>query len=507
MRVLTNRFLRFLLFIISGVCLAAWIVHGEAKKTPDTRRPEALLQRGLMAEAKKALAQDLRGQPDSVPHLILLTRILLIEDEFDEATTNIRRALKLAPANTEALALYGHCLFREGRFTLAETQYQKSLRLDSKQAGAHLGMGRVYLTRQQSEQSVKSFLQAIQLAPQEEDNYFFASEAYGATKNFPKQVESLEKYLALKPKFNAERVENAKALLAFFRHFEKGPVAAIADVARAYDIPFQPFYGLMLVEGHVNGQGPFRFLVDSGATSTVLSNELFDSLKIPVLSTAVVSCVGGTGRTGTKLAKVEKFKVGELEISNLPVSSFDNTIFAELIDGVLSTADLADFLITLDYPDRRILLAPRSSKPIAKPANDMLASRVEVPFRILGNLILTPISINQQPAQNFLFDTGAVTSTLSKRQAGFLGIRDDTPNASVDIQFAGACGVTQSVLSVDRVDLSLQALKVPYAKILAVELKEISKELRSEVSGILGGDFYSQRKVTIDYRNTKLIFE
>jgi hypothetical protein len=59
---------------------------------------------------------------------------------------------------------------------------------------------------------------------------------------------------------------------------------------------------------------------------------------------------------------VEKLKVGELEISNLPISSFDNTIFAELIDGVLSTADLADFLITLDYPDRRILLKPQPSK-------------------------------------------------------------------------------------------------------------------------------------------------
>jgi len=507
MRILPNRSFRFFIFITSSLCVVTWMIHGPAQNATEKKGADVLLLEGKLIEAKQALTLEQQQRPDSVRHLILLTRILLIEDEFDEAKTQIRRALKLAPANTEALALYGHCLFREGSFSLAETQYQKSLRLDSKQAGAHLGMGRLYLTRQQSERSVKSFQQAIQLAPQEEDNYFFASEAYGATKNFPKQIESLEKYLALKPRFNAERVENAQALLTFFRHFEKGPVAAITDAARRYDIPFQPFYGLMLVEGYVNGQGPFRFLVDSGATSTVLSNELFDSLKIPVLSTAVVSCVGGTGRTGTKLAKVEKLKVGELEISNLPVSSFDNTIFAKLIDGVLSTADLADFLITLDYPDRRILLAPRPSKPVAKPANDMLASRVEVPFRILGNLILTPVSINQQPAQSFLFDTGAVTSTLSKRQAAFLGIRDDTPNASVDIQFAGACGVTQSVLSVDRVDLSLQALKVPYAKILAVELKEISKELRSEVSGILGGDFYSQRKVTIDYRNTKLIFE
>jgi len=507
MRVFLNRSLRLFIFVTSRICLAAWMLQGPAQSASQTKSGGVLLLEGKLIEAKQALTLEIQRRPDSVRPLILLTRILLIEDEFDEAKTKIRRALKLAPANTEALALYGHCLFREGSFALAETQYQKSLRLDSRQAGAHLGLGRLHLTRQQSDQSVKSFQQAIQLAPQEEDNYFFASEAYGATKNLPKQVESLEKYLALKPKFNAERVENAKALLTFFRHLEKGPVAAITDAARPYEIPFQPFYGLMLVEGHVNGQGPFRFLLDSGATSTVLSNELFDSLKIPILSTAVVSCVGGTGRTGTKLAKVEKLKVGELEISNLPVSSFDNTIFAELIDGVLSTADLADFLITLDYPDRRILLAPRPSKLAAKPANNRLASRVEVPFRILGNLMLAPISINQQPAQNFLFDTGAVTSTLSKRQAAFLGIRDDTPNARVDIQFAGACGVTQSVLSVDRVDLRLQTLKVSYAKILAVELKEISKELRTEVSGILGGDFYSQRKVTIDYRNTKLIFE
>ncbi|HET6961212.1 MAG TPA: aspartyl protease family protein [Terriglobia bacterium] len=502
-----NRSLRLIILTTSSLCWIACTIQGAEQNASEVKEADALLLAGKLTEAKKALTLGLQRRPNSLRHLILLTRILLIEDEFDAAKTNIRHALELSPSNTEALALYGHCLFREGTFALAEAQYQKSLRLDSSQPGAHLGMGRVYLSRQQSAQSLKSFQQAIQLAPQEEDNYFFASEAYGATKNFPKQVESLEKYLALKPKFNAERVENAKALLTFFRHLEKEPVAAVADAARAYEISFQPFYGLMLVEGYVNGQGPFRFLVDSGATSTVLSNDLFNSLKIPVFSTAVVSCVGGTGKTGTQLAKVEKLKVGELEISNLPISSFDNTIFAELIDGVLSTADLSDFLITLDYPDRRILLKPRSSKPAAKPSTDLHAGRVEIPFRILGNLILAPISINQQPAQSFLFDTGAVTSTLSKRQAAFLGIRDDTPNASVDIQFAGACGVTQSVLSVDRVDLSLHTLKVPYAKILAIELKEISKELRTEVSGILGGDFYSQRKVTIDYRKAKLIFE
>jgi tetratricopeptide (TPR) repeat protein len=493
--------------IAFGLALVAGIITAQDRKDSKPQRWELLFRQGHLEEAKIELQNALKQSPNSIDLLVSLGRVLLVEDNFDEASDQVRRALRLAPTNPDALTLYGHCLFREGNFKLAETQYRKSLRLDPRQAGAHLGLGRLYLTKLQRTQSIEAFQMAIDLAPNEEDHYFFASEAYGAAKNYSKQVECLEKYLSLKPKFNEERVQNARALLTFFRSLENQAVARIAEPARPYVIPFQPFYGLMLAEVQVNGQGPYRFLVDSGATATVLSNALLDELKIPTLSNAVTSCVGGTGKTATRLAKVDRFKTGDLELINLPVSSFDNAIFAELIDGVLSTADLADFLITLDYPDQKILLKPRSAAGSPKPSVQAESSGVEVPFRILGNLILLPVSINKQSAQNFLFDTGAVTSALSKRQAAFLGVRDDTPKAKVDLQFAGACGVTQSVLSVDQVDLSLQTMMTPYAKILAVELKEISKELRTEVSGILGGDFYSKRKVTIDYHNTRLIIE
>src|SRR5216117_2935039 len=121
--------------------------------------------------------------------------------------------------------------------------------------------------------------------------------------------------------------------------------------------------------------------------------------------------------------------MGSFEIENLPVASFDNEIFAGLIDGVLSTADLGNFLVTLDYPDRKILLAPRSSAeaPAPTPSGNTQSTRSE--FLILGNLILVPVSINRQAPKNFLFDTGAVTSTLSKRQAALLGVHENTPNS------------------------------------------------------------------------------
>jgi tetratricopeptide (TPR) repeat protein len=479
----------------------------QKKSSSGVDEAEALFKQGNLTAAKGVLQYTLRQQPNSVDALTLLAHLLLVEDDFENAIRQVRQALKISPNNPKALATYGHCLFREGEFELAGVQFRKSLRLDSKQATAHLGLGRLLLTKLKSGEALESLQQAITLAPDLEDSYFFASEAYGAAKNLSMQIQSLKRYLALKPKFRLERVQNAEALLKFFRSFEHEQVAQVNDRSRSFELEIQPFYGLMLVEGDVNGKGPYRFLVDSGATSTVLSNSLLDQLNITPISTAVVKCVGGNGKTATKLCKVAKLQVGELEFANLPVSSFDNTIFAGLIDGVLSTADLADFIITLDYTNQKIILSPRSSGQTPARTAGSGHSEIKSEFRFLGNLLLVPVSINHLAPKNFLFDTGAVTSTLSKRAAALLGVHEDTADSRVDIQFAGACGVTQSVLSVSNVNLTLSGSKLDYGQILAVELKEISKEIQTEVSGILGGDFYSKHRVTLDYYKTTITIE
>ncbi|PYV90637.1 MAG: hypothetical protein DMG05_09745 [Acidobacteria bacterium] len=502
-----NRILSFLPLSVPALLLITLFPAAHDKPNTGLSEAETFFLQGDLSEAKRVLQDSLRKQPNFVAALDLLANLYLLEDNFEAATQEIRRAMKLAPNNPKGLATYGHCLFREGDFKLAEIQFRKCLQLDPKQAAAYLGLGRLHLTKLRPEEGLEALQQAIRLDPNQEDNYFLASEAYGTAKNLSMQIQSLEKYLAFKPKFHAERVQNAEALLTFFRSLEKGPVAKINHPARRYEIPVQPFYGLMLVEAHVNGDGPYRFLVDSGATSTVLSNALLEHLKIAPIARAVVKCVGGTGKTATQLCKAARFQMGALEIENLPVASFDNEIFAGLIDGVLSTADLGDFLVILDYPDRKILLTPRPSSEPPAPAQSGNTPSTRSEFRILGNLMLVPVSINHQAPKNFLFDTGAVTSTLSKRQAALLGVHENTPNSVVDLQFAGACGVTQSVLSVSTVDLGLHGLKRDYAQILAVELKEISKEIQTEVSGILGGDFFSKYKVTLDYHNTTVTIE
>jgi tetratricopeptide (TPR) repeat protein len=494
-----------LILAICGLLLVAESALVQERPETGLAKAEAFFLEGDLLGAKKALQDFLLRQPHSVDALNLLANLFLLEDDFEKASQQINRALKLMPNNPKLLATNGQCLLRQGDFKQAEIQFRKSVQLDSKQAVAHLGLGRLQLTRLKPEEGLASLHQAILSNPDLEDSYFFASEAYGAEKNLPMQIESLQKYLEFKPKFHLERTQNAEALLTFFRSLVKEEPAKINDLSRSHEIEVQPFFGLMLVEAQVNGEGPYRFLVDTGATSTVLSESLLDHLKINPIATAVVKCVGGTGKTATKLSKATKLQVGDLEISNLPIASFNNEIFAGLIDGVLSTADLGDFLITLDYSDKKIVLTPRSDASQKSASKGAELARSE--FRILGNLILVPVSINQQSPQNFLLDTGAVTSTLSKRQASLMGVTESTPNSKVDIQFAGACGVTQSVLSVSEVNLKFSGLNQDYKQILAVELKEISREIQTEVSGILGGDFLSKYKVTLDYRDATLTIE
>lgn len=466
-----------------------------------------LLNQGKVTEAQAKLETFLKSQPGSSQATNLLAQAYLSDDHYEKALQTIRGGLKSNPLNAQTVATYGHCLFREGNLSQAETQFRKSLKIDPTQASAHLGLGRIYLSRLKSAEALLSLQEAIRLAPDMEEAYFYASEAYGNDRDLSRQVGSLEKYVSLGSQRRPERLQNAKALLQFFQTLEKEPVSEFSDKTRPYAFDVQPFYGLLLIEVRINGEGPFRFLVDTGATSTVISNILLSKLKITPIATSVTRCVGGEGRIGSQLCKLSSLEIGDLKIRNLPVSSFDNAIFAELIDGVLSTSTLSDFIITLDYGDRKILLTPRSTSSSSTQKSSISSTPLQSEFRVFGNLLLLPVSVNGQAPKNFLFDSGAVTSTLSKRQASLFGVNEDTPDSQVDIQFAGACGITKSVLSVSGVSLSSFGQVLRLKQILAVDLAEISKELDTEVSGILGGDFFSRYKVTLDYLTTTIKLE
>ena len=115
------------------------------------------------------------------------------------------------------------------------------------------------------------------------------------------------------------------------------------------------------------------------------------------------------------------------------------------------------------------------------------------------NLIIIDASINGNSVPMIL-DTGAGATVISKKAAQTL----DLKNAGDDVVGKGAGGdVELSPVEID----SLEIGSVTHKKFtgMAMDLSSICDKLGDEVDGIVGHDFLSKTRLTIDYPE-KLIY-
>lgn len=122
--------------------------------------------------------------------------------------------------------------------------------------------------------------------------------------------------------------------------------------------------GGVLVSVVANGLGPFRFLIDTGATHTVVAPRLADRLGlVPVAQAAVGSSAGSAMAMVVRLASLRLGPVEALGVmpSLLPLDGIDPSA---TIDGVIGQDVLAPLRYTIDYRRRRILwLTPEAPMP------------------------------------------------------------------------------------------------------------------------------------------------
>jgi len=88
---------------------------------------------------------------------------------FDETTQRIRKelaeAVKKYPDSLDLRLNYAQLLLEENEYKAAEEQFNTALRLDEKNALAHVGLGLVRYHREQHDDALKSFVEATALDP------------------------------------------------------------------------------------------------------------------------------------------------------------------------------------------------------------------------------------------------------------------------------------------------------------------------------------------------------
>lgn len=151
----------------------------------------------------------------------------------------------------------------------------------------------------------------------------------------------------------------------------------------------------------VNGQGPFRLALATGASHSALTPRLAEALHIPVDPAQSVMLRGATGSTPVPLVPVESLEIGDLLIEPRRLAVIPDALGGA--DGVLGMDELANMRIHIEFNRDRITIM-RSKNQRAP------GQYVTIPVRFLhGRLLVVDAFLGGVPVKAII-DTGGQTT-------------------------------------------------------------------------------------------------
>jgi hypothetical protein len=123
---------------------------------------------------------------------------------------------------------------------------------------------------------------------------------------------------------------------------------------------------LIIIQGLVNGKGPYAFVVDTGASMTVVS---------PLVARRAGICLKGTkakaagvdGFLDATITTLRSLRIGALEATNLKVAIVSLAVLNRStrlkLGGIIGYNILKHYQVIIDYPSKRIFFqSPAAEK-------------------------------------------------------------------------------------------------------------------------------------------------
>jgi len=251
---------------------------------------------------------------------------------------------------------------------------------------------------------------------------------------------------------------------------------------------------LILLPVRVNDRGPFDFILDTGAGTSLLSSELAKQLETKVIGSKEGQSAGG--KVSVSLAEVESLAVGETKLHDVDVGVVDlaqigKTVGAK-IDGDLGYNFLKHFRVTIDYRDCEIRFDDRK-----RVESFGRSAKMEVPIRLASPakpLILVDVHANGRGPFQFAIDTGTSTTAIAPELAKQLGIEGSpigpvtTGGAPVDVRAGNIESFQLGGAKIDNM-----------AAVVADFFTMLNAAIGAKLDGIVGYNFLRNYKVVIDY--------
>ncbi len=151
----------------------------------------------------------------------------------------------------------------------------------------------------------------------------------------------------------------ARARLAIMLHVLVLSPSGISNVCGQSSVPFEKCKGTVVVPVHINGHGPFRFLLDTGSSACLIDESLAGELVLK--SGLEVKMMSATGITEVPAYRIRNLKLGDFEALNVPAASAARNaevLTSRKAQGVLGLSFLRRFNFLMDYKSRSIVFEP-----------------------------------------------------------------------------------------------------------------------------------------------------
>ena len=189
--------------------------------------------------------------------------------------------------------------------------------------------------------------------------------------------------------------------------------------------------GRIVVPVLIDGKGPFRFLVDTGADGSVVSAALADALGLVPSGMRDERVEGTTGTEQLPCVTIDTLRIGSIVRHDIRMPVSRSRVMNGL-DGILGMAGFGAVRVVVDF-HRNIVEIVRSSRGLPPNFLDIQAQRTP------GGLLVIPARVGDVPVQAVI-DTGA-TETLGNASLRRILLQEAAAKAAATQIY----GVTQQV--------------------------------------------------------------
>jgi predicted aspartyl protease len=257
--------------------------------------------------------------------------------------------------------------------------------------------------------------------------------------------------------------------------------------------------GRVMTHVKVNGKGPFRFVIDTGASRSTLAPHLARALGLKASVGRNVMLNGVTGAAEVPTVAVDSIEIGALRFvdQNLPV------IFTSIMgnaDGILGVAGFHDQRIDVDFKRDRVSVLASNGK---RPHYSLVTARAT---RNANGLMILDIRVGRRIRAKAVIDTGAERTLGNLALQNAMNKHRRKKREVVSAMVHGATpditdGDVQEVKEATIGDMTLTNMEVIFADFHVFKLWKLDQEpamlIGMDMLGVL-------ERLVIDYRRNEV---